>query len=658
MVKRYHSLAFKIGLGIFLIASVLIALLEFYYIHHFNRGIDDMLYLKAQIPGRLMNQGDRNNYAIACDTNALSDLVGEDVVAAAVCKTDETISYCSIPELQGTKVDQPFVNASATQPVTLDYGTRISRIVGENGQNQLLVSTPLYHVDGEHLGSLHMVLAMNLAERSKHAHTLLFFIGFMLVAVLITLVGYLLVYRLMIPRFIAILECLQTIKKGKFDSRVKLIKSDDELAQLALGVNEMADELEHRQYYEDRLSLQLKTTKETAERANRAKSEFLANMSHEIRTPMNGIIGMAQLLTDTNLSEEQKEYISTISGSAEALLEIINSILDLSRIEMGCYVPNMETVNVPQMFQELESFFFPIVKEKGLELRMNCPRHLPLIRADKSSIRQVLINLMANAIKFTEKGYVEAGIRCMETTEKECMLCLRVADTGIGISKKAQEIIFNEFAQADGSHTRKYGGTGLGLSISRKLVELLGGELFVESEEGKGSEFSFNITVPVEGELVGVEEPAEKEPVSPSEEKLKDHFNAKVLLVEDNRLNQRVVSKMLEAFGCHVEIVDNGLVAVEILNLDHPSNERPHFDIVFMDIQMPVMDGLRATEKIREQEAGNSHIPIIALTAHAMKGNREEFLRQGMDDYLSKPVHRDEIQAVLQQFCPGGFSDK
>ena len=407
-------------------------------------------------------------------------------------------------------------------------------------------------------------------------------------------------------------------------------------ASLERAIRERTQELENAKAAADQ-------ERERAEAASRAKSDFLANMSHEIRTPMNGILGIADLLFGTELTEEQHSDLGTLRSSAEWLLTILNDILDFSKIEAGKLLLDPVEFNLRDVVSGAIGTLKSEAKRKGLQLSYAISPNVPEeLLGDAIRLRQVILNLLGNALKFTHAGQisVEVNASSAQPSSRQVEVCFKVSDTGIGIPLKHQQAIFAAFTQADTSTTRNYGGTGLGLAICTRLIQLMNGRIWVESQENAGSQFHFTVlfeAVEQQPLAYPIEKPAlpTSSPVTVALPQLR------VLIADDNAINRKVAEKLIRRAGHQVVAVESGAEALKALEVGR-------FDVIFMDVQMPGMDGFEATAAIRRSELGTSaHQLVIAMTAHAMTGDRERCLAAGMDGYLPKPIRAEQIAETL-----------
>ena len=468
-------------------------------------------------------------------------------------------------------------------------------------------------------------------QRKRILTGMLIFIGVLTFAMTITTI----VARGVIDPIRRISSVVGSIKGGDLKARSK-VNFSDALGELQQDVNSLAQVLQHNQHQQQRFTSDLVISKRNAEVANISKSSFLAMVSHELRTPMNGVFGMLEILESTSLDLEQRDYIDMAKTSSNHLLIIINDILDFSRIESGKFNIEKSFINPSELIDVCIDGFRPGLQNRDINLGVVYLDGFDTIEVEIDPIRfrQILVNLLGNAIKFTREGHVCCVATLIENPGSQSIISVCVEDSGVGIAKEHLAHIFNSFEQADGSTVREFGGTGLGLAISKSLVELLGGKICVESQLNEGSKFL--ITIPVNIRQI------QKVTLDSTDQLKIPTWDINALVVEDNAINQLITRKILERSGIKVETAVNGKLALEACN-------KKNYDVIFMDCQMPVMDGYEASKCIRDGSL-NVNTPIIAVTANAMPQQKKHCYDVGMNDCISKPVSKKAVVDVLQKF--------
>ncbi|RJX80836.1 response regulator [Pseudomonas sp. LS-2] len=567
-------------------------------------------------------------------------IVGNNDVLESLMKATMSTPHVRFLEVQDSSgnvlvhVEQPVDNPNARQMEIFQAPIRVQQVKSESSRLDDRGDSASVPVE-DYLGRVLVGMssdAFNLREQE-----ILLKAG--ILALFALLFTYILARRLSLSLsqpISAMSDAVKAIQHGDYTAPLP-VADDAELGDLARHINNLAQGLEKASREQKQAMDELIRTREEAERANSAKSEFLAMMSHELRTPMNGVLGMLQLMETTKMTDEQSEYAALATESTEHLLRVINDILDFSRFERDALELENIAFNLAELISTSVQAFAHNAQQRGLALELDLPPGLDLLRVkgDPTRIRQILVNLIGNALKFTEFGSVRVETSWQKRDAHHILFSCAVRDSGIGISPDLLESMFDAFQQADNSISRRYGGTGLGLPIARNLTERMGGSLQAQSSEGLGSVFTLEIPL----QLIQQEEP---QPQPGAVGELSQEREGCVLLVEDNPVNRTVVEAMLRSLGLQVSAAGDGAEAVSMVS-------REKYALILMDCRLPIMDGYEATRRIR-QLPGLETLPIIALTANARHGDREICLQAGMNDYLAKPFKRTDLQQVLQRW--------
>ncbi|GAB4281764.1 MAG: hypothetical protein Kow0068_06270 [Marinilabiliales bacterium] len=514
---------------------------------------------------------------------------------------------------------------------TLEYYTTLEQ------KKSLIVYRPIKGYENEIIGSIY--IKSDIKEYYERTKTMFLVISIIsLASLLIGVIIAMQLQKIISKPIIQLSKVMKEISEKKDFSLRLEEKGNDETGKLIRVFNIMLEQIEKQ-------NIALNLAKEQAESSAKIKEQFVATISHEIRTPLNAIVGMTNLLKNTNVSEEQREYLAHITTASDNLLILINDILDFSKIEAGKIEFESIEFNLRETINEVVSMLEQKAKDKNLILNVDIQKNIPdLIIGDKYRLSQVLLNLVGNGIKFTEKGSVSIEVRSIEDNENSILLLFSVIDTGIGIRPQKQKTIFDSFTQENSDTTRKYGGSGLGLTISKQLVELQGGRIFLYSKVGEGSNFSFYLNFKKTSAInKGITEEKKKE--------IDDNIiikGYKALIVDDNKVNQVLAKKLLEKQGMFVDVAENGKIAIEKI-------EKNHYDIILLDLYMPDMDGYDTAKIIRNHTNEKIRkIPIIAITGAALEKERIRCMKIGINDYIAKPYNPEVLFDKISKLINNG----